>query len=305
MKPDVSIVIPSYNCSRYLTAAIESALKQTHPALEVFVVDDGSTDDTYDVVRKFPSVIYVRQPNRGVSHARNRALRMVVSEWVLFLDADDYLELTALESLAAAITPACGVVYGDKRTITNDGHPIEVIVNRDCTGPAPAASRTSFGGAAFEPGAAMVSTKLIRQLGGFDQRYCPCDDRHLWIRAGSMAEFAHAPQVVHNYRLRPGSLSKNRVKQVTGSVRVRLDSLEWLAARGVRLFEGESDPAQLLSTDLMSVYWQREWDVVDALLAMADEYDLTNADITKVKWLHRMPEWVGTVKDQFDSWRAS
>ena len=70
----VSVVIPSYNSAQFVTQAVESALNQTAPAYEVIVVNDGSTDDTDNVMASYEGrVVYVKQPNQGVSAARNAA----------------------------------------------------------------------------------------------------------------------------------------------------------------------------------------------------------------------------------------
>lgn len=128
---------------------------------------------------------------------------------VLFLDADDLLELTALEALLSASDPDTeNVIYGDKFVISHEGAIEHRVAGRDCTGPVPAAARASFDGAPFEPGAAMAPTELVRSMDGFHQKYSPCEDRHTWIRLGALVEFRYVPRVVLHYRQRPGSLSE-------------------------------------------------------------------------------------------------
>src|SRR5438067_6268305 len=89
--PAVSVVIPAFNYARYLPLAIDSALNQTHANLEVIVVDDGSTDDTREVVGAYRDerVRYVHQENAGLSAARNTGIRNARFAFVGFLDADD------------------------------------------------------------------------------------------------------------------------------------------------------------------------------------------------------------------------
>jgi glycosyltransferase involved in cell wall biosynthesis len=88
----VSILIPCYNAERWVAHAIESALAQTWPDKEVIVVDDGSTDGSLDVIRKFDRQIqWETGPNRGGNVARNRLLELAQGEWLQYLDADDYL----------------------------------------------------------------------------------------------------------------------------------------------------------------------------------------------------------------------
>src|SRR5215472_15094253 len=98
MQPFVSILIPCYNAERWIARAIESALAQTWSSKEVIVVDDGSTDDSLNVIRAFDGrVRWETGPNQGGNTARNRLLELAGGEWVQYLDADDYLRSTKLE----------------------------------------------------------------------------------------------------------------------------------------------------------------------------------------------------------------
>jgi len=85
----VSIVIPVYNGARFLADAIESALEQTYRPVEVIVVDDGSTDDTAEVIDRFAAVRSVRQDNAGPSAARNRGMSLAAGSLLTFCDSDD------------------------------------------------------------------------------------------------------------------------------------------------------------------------------------------------------------------------
>jgi hypothetical protein len=98
--PDtVSVVIPCFNHGEYLAEAIESALGQTMRAFEVIVVNDGSTDDTSTVTRRYPRVRLIEQPNRGLSAARNAGITAARGRYILCLDADDMLMPTAIEDM--------------------------------------------------------------------------------------------------------------------------------------------------------------------------------------------------------------
>lgn len=91
--PMVSIIVPAFNAAPWLKQTLESALAQTHPAIEIIVVDDGSRDDTLAIGRAFASrsVRVLSQPNRGASAARNHGLRQAQGDFIQFLDADDLL----------------------------------------------------------------------------------------------------------------------------------------------------------------------------------------------------------------------
>ena len=95
--PLVSIVITTYNHGKFIKDAIESALAQTYSNIEVIVVDDGSTDNTKEIVLKYSSVIYHYKENNGLSAARNTGTQLSSGEFLLFLDADDYLYTNGIE----------------------------------------------------------------------------------------------------------------------------------------------------------------------------------------------------------------
>lgn len=88
--PMLTVVIPSYNCAAYIAEAVDSIFRQNYPALEVIVVDDGSTDDTRAVLARFGSSIRIlSQPNQGAASARNHGIRIAKGSFIGLLDADD------------------------------------------------------------------------------------------------------------------------------------------------------------------------------------------------------------------------
>lgn len=121
MPPLVSVLIPCFNAEKYVGEAIESALAQTHPNIEVVVVDDGSTDGSVEAIRLFGDrVVAEFAPNRGACAARNRALALSRGEYIQFLDADDLLkpekverQLPLLERNEADLVFSRGTLFGD------------------------------------------------------------------------------------------------------------------------------------------------------------------------------------------------
>lgn len=102
----VSIIIPVYNCEKYIEKCLESALGQTYKNVEIIVIDDGSTDQSLDIincaVKGKPNVKIIHQENQGVSVARNRGLESAVGDYIAFLDGDDYLGAAYIENLINA-----------------------------------------------------------------------------------------------------------------------------------------------------------------------------------------------------------
>ena len=123
----VSVVVPSFNRAHRVVRTVDSALGQTHPEVEVIIVDDGSADDTRAVVEKAyggnPRVRYIYQPNGGVSSARNHGMREARGEYVALLDSDDVWKPWKLEVQVACMrfAPQVGMVWTDMEAIDADG----------------------------------------------------------------------------------------------------------------------------------------------------------------------------------------
>lgn len=119
----VSVVIPCYKQAHFLSEAIESVLEQTYPKVEIVVVDDGSPDDTADVVLRYPGVRCLRNVNSGVAGARNAGWQATNGEYLQFLDADDRLTTNSVAAHLACFAehPESGFVVGDVDNISVDG----------------------------------------------------------------------------------------------------------------------------------------------------------------------------------------
>jgi hypothetical protein len=121
--PLVSVIIPCYRQAHYLAEAVESVLLQTYPHVEVVVIDDGSPDNTTEIAGRYPGVRCIRQPNRGVSEARNLGIRSSTGSYLAFLDADDRLLPAAVEIGLDCFRqhPEVALVSGRFRSIAADG----------------------------------------------------------------------------------------------------------------------------------------------------------------------------------------
>src|SRR3989344_3204500 len=100
----VSVIIPAYNAGHYLGEAIESALAQTYPAVEIIVVDDDSTDNTQEIAHWYSAernIIYIHQENKGLSAARNAGIHAAQGEYIALLDSDDIFLPSKIERQVA------------------------------------------------------------------------------------------------------------------------------------------------------------------------------------------------------------
>lgn len=120
-QPLVSIIITAYNYGQFVAQAVQSALDQSYSNVEVIVVDDGSTDNTDEILIAFGSQItHIKQPNSGVVRARNNGASHASGEYLLFLDADDYLPTDFVAVCVSKFTdfPEVDIVYTDRMVIS-------------------------------------------------------------------------------------------------------------------------------------------------------------------------------------------
>jgi glycosyltransferase involved in cell wall biosynthesis len=208
----VSFVIPAYNAAQTIERSLKSLQRQSVTSWRAIVVDDGSNDATATIVDSNSSldtrVTLVRQPNRGVSAARNAGLSEADGHWVVFMDADDWIEPDYLERMwsAAADEKCVDVVRCGFRRLSASG--AEFYRSR----PDHADQKTFFQDLARTCVGAvhcyMTRTNLVRSLGGFEESLRTCEDWDLWQRvARSGARLATVPEHLAVYQMRKGSLS--------------------------------------------------------------------------------------------------
>lgn len=218
--PLVSVIIPCFNQAHYLEESIESALGQTHGHLEVVVVDDGSSDNTGEVARRYPGLTVVRQDNRGLAVARNVGLEASRGEYVVFLDADDLLRPHAVASGLAVLEaePSCALAVGRFDYMDAQGEPLPTPRWADPGREHFAALlRANYVG---PPASALHRRSALEEVGGFDVGLRAAEDYDLYLRiACTRAIRAHNP-IVANYRLHGRSMSRDPALMLDSVLRV-------------------------------------------------------------------------------------
>ena len=223
--PGVSVVIPAHNYAHYLPTAIGSVLAQTWDALEVLVIDDGSTDGTPEVFAQFtdPRVRCVRQENAGLSAARNTGIREARHDFIAFLDADDAWQPEFIEIAMRQLTALDGrfsLIAAATLRMDSEGRPLdapkfsferngELTVQDFCLRNRPLSSSI------------VVSRAVFEKCGCFDTTLRSSEDRDMWIRATAAGfRFWFLDQPLALIRRHGGNMSKNarRMKQNSRAV---------------------------------------------------------------------------------------
>lgn len=178
---DVSVVVPTFNRRTFISRALTSVLAQSQPAKEVIVIDDGSTDGTAAFLQQqFPSVTCVRQPNSGVSAARNHGIRLASCPWIAFLDSDDAWLPHKLERQQQALMDSrLGLCHSNELWIRNGK---QVKQPKTLTRPQGDAFLACVERCCIAPSSVVIRRSLLDEVGGFDEDLPAAEDYDLWLR---------------------------------------------------------------------------------------------------------------------------
>ncbi|PIZ52429.1 hypothetical protein COY27_00340 [Candidatus Woesearchaeota archaeon CG_4_10_14_0_2_um_filter_33_13] len=211
MKPAVSVIIPTYNMASYLPSAVQSIVSQTQRDLELIIVDDGSTDNTFEVVKRLKEEVsrsdlnikYLTTTNRGRSLALNYGMKFVSSPMLTFLDADDSLPSDSLELRCQHLKEHLNLdgIFAAANVLDLNGRlqfvcgivPEEVSRLDDLILDRPSVP--------IHVNTMMVRTEKVRNIGGFDPQYLRAEDLDFAIRVSQQLQMGFLDQVVYNYTI--------------------------------------------------------------------------------------------------------
>ncbi len=199
----VSIIIPTYNYAAYIGKAVDSALKQTYTNIEIIVVDDGSTDNTKDVLQKYgDKLVYIQQNNQGAAAARNRGLEEAKGDYICFLDADDTYYpnniaekasfLEANQSLDWCYSNWVWVDKKGKEMMRGDEPEVSLAHIKAQGDVLPLALQ----GYRLGTNVFMFRKALVDKLQGFDIRLKVLEDYDYYLRAAALGKLGYINQVL-------------------------------------------------------------------------------------------------------------
>lgn len=242
--PLVSVIVPSFNHARYLRECIDSVLAQDHPAIELIVVDDGSSDGSLELLRSYGDRIRLLQQQGGrQARARNLALAVARGELVAFLDSDDRYRPGRISAAVAAFRahPQAALVWADYAFIDAEGRPQGEM---RWVSPGADFRRVLIAGNPICNATATVRRAVLDEIGGFDERVPRVCDGAAWTQIAARGHvFVHLPQVVLDYRLHGGNDSARFAPMTRDRDTALLAAAQAYVQRG--LVKGSADLAWL------------------------------------------------------------
>ena len=240
MSYSVSVIIPNHNYGRFLNRTIDSVLTQSHTELEVIVIDNGSTDNSREVLDAYgSSLITVFQSDLGQAEARNIGLDRARGRLIALLDADDYWEPTKIEKQISLIDSEHQFIYCGMRQFDSENgsviREIYPVFKGDC--------RLDFlkhPSSSIVPGgeSSVVFTRdLISVVGKFNSALNSASGRDFFRRCSSRTKFSFVNESLMNYRLHSSNMSRNpylMMSDTAEAYRILFEDPDWLFAQKYR-----------------------------------------------------------------------
>ena len=185
----VSVIIPTYNRAQRLGKAIDSVLVQSHQDFELIVVDDGSEDNTDELIENYNSdIVYIRQENSGAAAARNRGIEKARYNLLAFLDSDDWFAENKLKTQIEAMNrnPSCLISHTNEIWYRNGQILNQKLKHRKSSGDIFARSLQLC---AVGMSTIMIHKEIFDRYGFFDEGYPCCEDYEFWLRISAEEKF--------------------------------------------------------------------------------------------------------------------
>jgi len=216
--PSISVITPALNHGRYIEETILSVLGQQYPKLEHIIIDGASTDETMDIVRRYPHLRWVSEPDGGQTQAINKGIRMSTGEVVAYLNADDAYRPQALQIVGEAFRqdPTIAVLIGDCDIVDEDSRVVARYHARfeqfdDLL-------RYWEWGRSFcipQP-STFLHRRVLDRVGLFDESYDLSMDYEMWLRAATQYPFTIVPRTLASFRVT--NTSKTSLYPLRGSM---------------------------------------------------------------------------------------
>jgi glycosyltransferase involved in cell wall biosynthesis len=205
--PLVSIITPSFNSARFIAETIESVRKQNYPYLEHIVIDGNSTDATLEILRSYPHLIWLSEPDNGQANALNKGLMIAKGEIIGWLNADDTYRPRAVQEAVRFLmkNPDYDGVYSDLQIVDQMGLPVHVCKSR------PFDLAALFEENFIRQPTVFLRKRVLSSLGGVNEDLHYSMDRELWLRIGSYYKLHYISNFIGaNFRLHGASKTSQK-----------------------------------------------------------------------------------------------
>lgn len=236
-KPKISVIIPTYNYGEYVSEALDSVLAQTYKDYEIIVIDDGSTDNTKDIVGKYiensiGNIKYIYQENKGVSNARNTGIKNARGEYIAFLDADDiwFPDKLELQMDLFEKNPELGLVFCNTFSFNEHSSSKKTGFQLNPAGEPAKILQSLVIRNRISTNTVIVKKRYFDKTGLFDEDLRFGEDYDMWLRIAKYYKVDYLNTVLTKYRLHVNNLSKiNKEKEervIIDMIKIRKRALQ-------------------------------------------------------------------------------
>ena len=206
--PLVTVYITNYNYARFIRQAIESVRRQTYRHIELIIIDDGSTDDSREILAEYedgPGIQVIYQQNKGLNATNNVALAAATGTYFIRLDADDYFEPYAIALMVSMMEgrPEIGLLFPDYYYVDEIGNIIGVESRHDFD------REVSLYDSPAHGACTMVRTEELRKLGGYNELFCCQDGYELWLKYILHSRVSNLNKPLFYYRKHKSNLTSD------------------------------------------------------------------------------------------------
>lgn len=215
--PEISVLMPAYNAEKHIEEAVKSILNQTFKDFELIIIDDNSTDNTWQIIQKFKSdkrvKLFRNEKNIKLSKTLNKAITLAKGRYLARMDADDisYPERLELQFNFMEKHPAVGIVGGTMDIISED---CQFIAKRMYHQTDNEIRKHIFRYSPYSHPLIMIRAAVLQQSGVYDNIYNPAEDYELYFRIGMYSKFANLKNTLLKYRIVNNSMTTGDTKRM-------------------------------------------------------------------------------------------
>lgn len=216
--PLISVIMPAYNAEAYIERAIKSVLNQTCGDFELIIIDDGSSDKTPEIIKKYKKkdrrIKVIRNTNNlQIAHCLNKGAMLARGDFIARMDADDvsYPKRLELQYALFKKNVKVAIVGADMVIIDKKGRP---LFKREYPQSDHELKKVMFRYSPFAHPVIMMKKRVFKEFGGYDTKMVPCEDIDLWFKIGSKYQFANIPHPLLKYTLIQSSNSNKSLRML-------------------------------------------------------------------------------------------